>query len=68
MSDQELAPHQQRVVAERDELRERLTKLNEFIEGDVFKTLDTAEGWRLQRQQGYMSAYLGVLCERIENF
>ena len=64
-----LQPHQQRVVAERDELKDRLVKLDDFIEkSPVFQNVDPCEQGRLRLQRSSMSSYLMVLEERIEHF
>lgn len=60
--------YQQRVVAERDDLADKVKKLGAFIDGDVFPTLSYAEGFRLGKQYGYMKQYLEVLNERIAHF
>ena len=59
-------PHQQRVVQERLELKDRLDKLLAFIDSNpTFKTLDAAEQGRLTRQNNAMVEYLHCLEERI---
>jgi hypothetical protein len=63
-----MAPHQQRVVAEREELIHKLDKLTEFLKGDLFRTLPTDEQERLTRQHGIMAQYANVLAERIVHF
>lgn len=63
-----LAPHQQRVVTEREELDEKITKLTAFTDTDIFRSLDKAEQERLERQLSHMNAYSDVLGERIGNF
>ncbi len=63
-----MAPHQQRVVTEKEELDEKLTKLKAFFGTEIFAGLDDAEMERLQRQAGHMSAYSDVLGERIAAF
>lgn len=63
-----LLPHQQRVVAERAELRERLDKLGVFVNGATFPNVDYAEQNRLLRQQNLMMELLDVLDERIAAF
>ncbi len=64
-----MEPHQQRVVAERNELDERLAKLEEFRDySPIFKGLSKAEQRRLVRQASYMELYRDVLDERIEAF
>lgn len=64
----QLAPHQQRVVTERDELAERLSKLFAFFQSPVFADLPAAEQARLRSQARFMDGYLAVLGERIEAF
>lgn len=64
-----LAPHQQRVVEERDQLAERFAKLGKFIdEGMVFCTLPLGERRRLEDQAAVMDEYLAILNERIAAF
>jgi len=64
----QLAPHQQRVVTERDELAERLSKLFAFFQSPIFAGLPAAEQNRLRNQARFMDGYLAVLGERIEAF
>jgi hypothetical protein len=63
-----MAPHQLRVVTEREELVIKLDKLTEFLKGDFFGTLPKDEQERLLRQHGIMEQYTNVLAERIANF
>lgn len=64
-----MQPHQERVVTESNELREKLTKLTAFISGNAaFGKLDAKEQGRLRRQRDIMSDYLDVLGERIAAF
>lgn len=63
-----LPPHQQRVVAEKVELDDRLTKLKAFMETDRFKGLGPAEQDRMHAQANAMARYFGVLADRIEAF
>jgi len=63
-----MQPHQQRVVTEKDELAEKLTKLNAFIGGSVFNGLPETERIRLARQGVVMKDYLDILNERIAAF
>ena len=63
-----LAPHQQRVVEERDQLAERIEKLAAFTEGPLFQTLCEAEQRRLLSQAVAMDEYVAILNERIEAF
>lgn len=62
-------PHQERVVAESNELRDRLTKLTAFISGnEMFKSLDIAEQALLRAQRDTMGEYLDILGQRIARF
>lgn len=63
-----LAPHQERVVAERAELHERLEKLVAFVNDERFGSLDHDEQRRMQRQVRAMCDYREVLDERIAAF
>jgi len=63
-----LAPHQQRVLDERDEVSARLVKLSAFLDGEIFFGLDWEEQNRLKRQRSIMTQYVEVLDERIEVF
>lgn len=59
---------QARVVDEKQELDEKLTRLNQFLETDIFNNLDPSEQERLKKQQGLMTGYSEVLGERIAAF
>lgn len=61
-------PHQQRVLVEYVELGDKLTKLNGFLETDLFKSLPAAEQERMTVQRGAMGEYHGVLADRIAAF
>lgn len=63
-----LMPHQQRVVAERDELAAKARALATFLQGDVYAGLPLDERDRLARQCLHMTSYWGVLDERIAAF
>jgi len=64
-----MQPHQERVVAELNELAERRKKLGQFIAGSsLFGGLPTDEQSRLRRQFDIMVQYEGVLQERIDHF
>jgi hypothetical protein len=64
-----MQPHQERVVAESNELRERLTKLTAFISGnDAFKTLSVADQALLRSQRDVMQEYFDILGQRIARF
>jgi len=60
--------YQERVVAEKNELDERITKLRMFIESPGFGNIEVAEQKRMRRQELIMQLYSDVLVDRIENF
>ena len=59
---------QDRVVAEREELAEKLEKLEAFENGEVFGTLPESERTDLISQICAMSSYKAVLDRRISRF
>lgn len=59
---------QQRVVAERDQLAERIKKLNKVISSPAFVELPPAACKRLCTQRMHMTDYLNVLNDRISTF
>lgn len=63
-----VAPHQQRVIDEHNELWERLEKLRAFLKTDLCLSLPFAERGRLVRQEKIMTEYSDVLLDRIEAF
>lgn len=63
-----MPPHQQRVVAEEADLRNRYEKLCAFIGTDIYEALDKFERQRLMAQGLAMNGYLEVLVERIKHF
>jgi hypothetical protein len=64
-----MQPHQQRVIDEKTELDEKLSKLHDFIQDNpMFKTLPEDEQKRLGRQDFIMAEYSNILRERIEAF
>lgn len=63
-----LAPHQQRVVTEQEELDAKIKNLIAFFPTAIFMKLDVAEQNRLKRQVTIMQDYSDVLRERIEAF
>lgn len=62
------APHQQRVVDERAELVDKITKLDSFVAGSMFSTLAMEEQGRLSKQLEIMRDYATVLQARIDAF
>lgn len=61
-----LQPHQQRVVAELDELATRLVKLQMFTESAAFAKISPDEQRAMTRQEQAMTEYLGALSDRLE--
>lgn len=65
-----MAPHQERLVTEKAELDEKLSKLTAFttMQNATFSGLPSAEKGRLIRQREIMEQYSAVLGERIAAF
>lgn len=63
-----MAPHQERVIAEKNELSERLAKLLAFFQSATFADLSEAERSRLRNQARFVDGYAAVLEERIAAF
>lgn len=61
----DLPEHMQRVAVERDELSDRLTRLQSFLDGDGFKGLSPEQQADLVDQQAHMCAYLARLNIRL---
>lgn len=55
-----------RVIAEQNELYDKLTKLNKFIDTEKFKSLDDENQRLLKMQSSAMSIYNDVLNMRYE--
>lgn len=64
----ELQPYQQRVVDEMNELKEKASRLESFITGDTFLTLDKVDQGLLIAQHDVMGAYLRILGLRVLRF
>lgn len=62
----ELQPYQQRVLDEYNELDDKLNKLYDFINGDVFLELSITEQVTLHLQSEYMFLYLNSLAKRLD--
>jgi hypothetical protein len=60
--------HRERVVKEHAELGERIGKLEDFMNGEIYATLDVAERMRLLDQHAAMLAYSVALSARIAAF
>ena len=63
-----MQPHQQRVIDEKRELDDKISRLVPFLSSDTFKTIPPAEQGRLKRQSRIMQEYADVLGERIGEF
>lgn len=63
-----MLPHQERVVQEKKELDEKLTKLSAFGTTPLFVALPAEEQGRLNRQHTVMEEYSRILGERIAAF
>lgn len=59
---------QQRVVDEKTELDEKISKLVIFMGGSIWPSLDEDERSRLIIQLDYMTGYQGILGTRIAAF
>ena len=63
------APHQQRVVDEANELREKFSKLDSFIlDNPIYQELEKEEQKDLKLQRTHMEQYMLVLERRISRF
>jgi len=64
-----MQPHEERVVAEQEELAKKLVNLRDFIRSSaIFKDLASDEQARLKTQEFHMSMYWRVLGDRIAEF
>jgi hypothetical protein len=64
-----MSPHQERVVQEKDELKEKVDNLGVFIlDNPIYSSLEGEEQSRLSEQHYHMCFYLDILNERIKNF
>lgn len=65
----ELQPHQQRVVDEKNELFDKIQKLEAFIEtSSIYSQLSSIDKDDFIEQLKYMKAYLTILKRRINRF
>jgi|688.fasta_scaffold24636_8 hypothetical protein len=68
-ANKEYAPHQQRVVDEANELKDKFSKLGAFIlDNPIFLTLIDDEQQDLSEQYNVMEKYIVVLDRRIARF
>lgn len=65
MEENKQKPFVERMLIEQSELKERLVKLNAFIESEQFMSLDRANRTLLLRQTDAMTSYLETLSARI---
>jgi len=63
-----LPAYQARVVQEKQELDDKIEKLDNFLLSELFQKLPDAEQERLDRQLSIMKDYSAVLGERIAAF
>jgi hypothetical protein len=64
----QMAPHQQRVREEWEDLDGRVVKLKAFIESPKFGSVDPEERSRLNAQLRCMEKLADILMERLEHF
>ena len=55
----------ERMIVEKDELQDKVTKLENFVNGEKFKELKGLEQVYLKEQLSFMRGYLSVLRQRI---
>ncbi|WP_060538576.1 crAss001_48 related protein [Pseudomonas sp. NBRC 111125] len=63
-----LPPHQQRVVAECEQLADRIQKLEAFLSTPIYAGLPERERQLLKMQADAMVVYLGIINTRVEDF
>ena len=51
----------ERMITEKDELQDKVTKLENFVNGEKFKELKELEQVYLKEQLSFMRGYLSVL-------
>lgn len=59
--------HIDRMIIEHNELMAKLVKLNQFVEGDKFKSLDSRARLLLSRQAAAMEDYVECLHQRLKD-
>lgn len=64
----QLQPHQQRVVDEKNELDEKIGKLQSFFDNDIYKNLPNEDRALLIDQVHHMRIYSDILLKRIQRF
>jgi len=68
MSDEKLAPYQEKVVQEAEELRAKRIALNSFMESEQFGDFEEKDKFVLSQQFAAMTNYLSILDHRIFMF
>lgn len=69
MTEEKLAPHQQRVVDEKTELDKKAHALSQFIgHNPLFEAIDAEEQDRMKEQNDIMWQYSEILGKRIAAF
>ena len=64
-----MLPHQQRVVDEKNELFDKIYKLDVFIKTNpIFGQMEQQDKELLEEQLQHMKAYWNVLRQRVESF
>lgn len=63
-----LPQHQQRVIAEREQLADRIQKLEAFLHTELFASLPDDEQQLLKMQADAMVLYLGIINTRTSKF
>lgn len=56
----------QRLIEEKDQLFDRVTKLRAFTDTDGFKKLDVTDQCVLHEQLNHMNIYLSILVRRLD--
>jgi hypothetical protein len=62
------APHELRVIEERDQLEEKIGKLVKFVATDAFMHLHPNTKLLMKKQYRVMTDYSDILAERIKEF
>lgn len=57
--------HITRMMVERNELSERLRKLEDFMSSDTYESLNKFQKYLMEKQRGVMKEYLDILITRI---
>ena len=68
MDKKQLQPHEQRVVDERTDLIEKITKLHAFFKTEIFENLQEEDQKLLEEQSQLMMNYSDILLKRINRF